>query len=90
MSFRLERSLLPGDLDEALRREAREGLTATPKRMRSRWIWDARAAELYERIMELPDYYLPEAERSILRKRAGEIAAAPGRERLSSSARAPR
>ena len=76
MSFRLERSLLPGDLDEALRREAREGLTATPKRMRSRWIWDARAAELYERIMELPEYYLPEAERSILRHRVGEIAAA--------------
>ncbi len=38
--------------------------------MRSRWIWDARAAELYERIMELPEYYLPEAERSILRVRA--------------------
>ena len=75
MSFRLERSLRPGDLDEALRREAREGLTATPKRMRSRWIWDARAAELYERIMELPEYYLPGAERSILRQRAGEIAA---------------
>ena len=74
MSFRLERSLRPGDLDEALRREAREGFTATPKRMRSRWIWDARAAELYERIMELPEYYLPEAERSILHERAGEIA----------------
>jgi len=75
LSFRLERSLRPGYLDEALRREAREGLTATPKRMRSRWIWDARAAELYERIMELPEYYLPGAERSILRQRAGEIAA---------------
>lgn len=76
MSFRLERSLRTGELAEALRREAREGLTATPKRMRSRWIWDARAAELYERIMELPGYYLPDAERSILRQRAGEVAAA--------------
>jgi L-histidine N-alpha-methyltransferase len=74
LSFRLERELRPGELAEALHREARDGLTATPKRMRSRWIWDARAAELYERIMELPEYYLPEAERSILRERAGEIA----------------
>ncbi len=78
MSFRLERDLRPGELAEALRREARDGLTATPKHMRSRWIWDARGAELYERIMELPEYYLPEAERSILRERAGEIAETAG------------
>ena len=76
MSFRLERGLRPGELAEALRSEARNGLAATPKRMRSRWIWDSRAAELYERIMELPEYYLPAAECSILRQRAGEIAAA--------------
>jgi L-histidine Nalpha-methyltransferase len=76
LSFRLERSLRPGELAEALRLEARKGLTATPKRMRSRWIWDARAAELYERIMELPEYYLPEAERRLLHRFAGEIGAA--------------
>jgi L-histidine N-alpha-methyltransferase len=78
LSFRLQRDLRPGELAEALRREARDGLTATPKHMRSRWIWDARGAELYERIMELPEYYLPEAERSILRERAGEIAETAG------------
>jgi L-histidine Nalpha-methyltransferase len=76
LSFRLERSLRPGELAEALRREAREGLTAKPKRMRSRWIWDARGAELYERIMELPEYYLPEAERGLLRRHAGAVSAA--------------
>jgi L-histidine N-alpha-methyltransferase len=76
VSFRIERSLRPGELAEALRREATEGLTARPKRMRSRWIWDACAAELYERIMELPEYYLPEAERGLLRRHAGEIGAA--------------
>lgn len=75
MSFRLERLLGADDLAEQLRREAREGLTATPKRMRSRWIWDARAASLYEQIMELPDYYLPGAERAILERRARKIAA---------------
>ena len=76
MSFRLERLLEPGELVEQLRYEAREGLTAVPKRMRSRWLWDERASEIYERIMELPEYYLPRAERSILEARATEIALA--------------
>jgi L-histidine N-alpha-methyltransferase len=75
LTFRLERLLDPADLAEELRREARERLTATPKRMRSRWLWDARGAELYERIMALPPYYLSRAERAILERRAGEIAA---------------
>jgi len=44
--------------------------------MRSRWLWDARASELYERIMELPDYYLPRAEEKLLERYAGEIASA--------------
>lgn len=75
MTFRLERLLTPADLSEQLRREARDGLTATPKRMRSRWLWDERGSELYERIMELPDYYLPRAEQALLEEHAGEIAA---------------
>jgi L-histidine N-alpha-methyltransferase len=75
VSFRLERLLGERDLAEALRREAREGLTATPKRMRSRWVWDARGSELFERITALPDYYLTRAERSALEAHAAEIAA---------------
>ncbi len=75
MSFRLERRLHPGDLAGQLRREAREGLTKTPKQLRSRWIWDARGSALYERIMELPEYYLPGAERAILEDHAVDIAA---------------
>ena len=74
MSFRLERLLGPDDLTEQLRREVREGLTAAPKRLRSRWIWDAQGSALYERIMELPEYYLPRAERAILLAHAEEIA----------------
>jgi L-histidine N-alpha-methyltransferase len=74
LSFRLERPLSPDDLAEQLRREARQGLTGRPKRLRSRWIWDARGSALYERIMDLPDYYLPRAERAILEARAAEIA----------------
>jgi L-histidine Nalpha-methyltransferase len=74
LSFRLERLLGPDELAAQLRREARQGLTGRPKRLRSRWIWDARGSALYERIMELPEYYLPRAERALLEARAGEVA----------------
>jgi len=73
VSFRLERRLGADRLAEQLRHEAREGLTGNPKQMRSRWIWDERGSDLYGRIMELPQYYLPGAEREILAARAGEI-----------------
>ena len=75
MSFRLERRLGANELAEQLRREAREGLTASPKFMRSRWVWDARGAELYDRIMELPQYYLPQVERPLLAAHAGDVEA---------------
>ncbi|MGH3012080.1 MAG: L-histidine N(alpha)-methyltransferase [Gaiellaceae bacterium] len=78
MSFRLEVRLDPSDLAAQLRREARAGLTKDPKQLRSRWIWDARGSALYERIMELPEYYLPGAERMILEDHVDEIAAAAG------------
>jgi L-histidine Nalpha-methyltransferase len=75
VSFRLKRRTTREQLLEQLRREAREGLTASPKRMRSRWVWDGRGSDLYARIMELPQYYLPQAEREILAARAPEIEA---------------
>jgi L-histidine N-alpha-methyltransferase len=75
LSFRLERRLDPDYLARELSRDAREGLTATPKAMRSRWLWDERGSALYERIIELPEYYLFRAERALLESRAGEIAA---------------
>lgn len=74
MTFRLERRLDATDLAENLRREARSGLAANPKHMRSRWLWDERGSALYDQIMDLPDYYLPEAERALLRRHASEIA----------------
>jgi L-histidine Nalpha-methyltransferase len=75
VSFRLERRLGAAELAEQLRREAREGLTASPKFMRSRWVWDARGAELYDRIMELPQYYLPQVERPLLAAHADDVEA---------------
>jgi L-histidine N-alpha-methyltransferase len=75
LSFRLERRLDPDYLAHELSRDAREGLTATPKAMRSRWLWDEHGSALYERIIELPEYYLFRAEQALLESRVGEIAA---------------
>jgi L-histidine N-alpha-methyltransferase len=58
-----------------LRKEARLGLTATPKELQPKWFYDERGSELFDAITRLPEYYLTRAERSILERYAGEIAA---------------
>lgn len=59
----------------ALRAEARLGLTSTPKELQPMWFYDERGSELFDAITRLPEYYLTRAERSVLERRAGEIAA---------------
>lgn len=58
-----------------LREEVRLGLTSTPKELQPKWFYDRRGSELFDAITQLPDYYLTRAERSILERHAGEIAA---------------
>jgi L-histidine N-alpha-methyltransferase len=70
--------LRPDDLDIALRRDARTGLTATPKDMPPVWFYDDRGCELYEAITRTPEYYPFRTERELLRTDAGEIARAAG------------
>ena len=74
--------LTDADADTALRTDARAGLTSTPKVLPPKWFYDAAGSELFERITELPEYYPFQAEREILRARAGEVAAASGAECL--------
>ncbi len=74
--------LTPADGVEALRSDARAGLTASPKDLPPKWFYDATGSELFELITKLPEYYPFEAEREILRDRAAEIAAASGAESL--------
>ncbi len=62
----------------ALRRDVRDGLTASPKTLPPKWFYDARGSELFERITRLPEYYPTRAEREILADRSGEIARASG------------
>src|SRR5207253_2199765 len=58
-----------------LREEVRLGLTSTPKELQPKWFYDERGSELFDAITRLPEYYLTRAERSILERHAGEIAA---------------
>jgi L-histidine N-alpha-methyltransferase len=70
--------LVPDDLRAALRRDARAGLTSTPKAMPPVWFYDDRGCELYEAITRTPEYYPFRTERDLLRARAADIAAAAG------------
>ena len=75
-ALRVERRLPEGFLANALRADARAGLTASPKTIPAKWDYDERGSELFEKITRLDEYYLTRAERSILRSVAGQIAAA--------------
>ena len=69
-------NLLPAGYRAAsLRADAQAGLTATPKWLPPKWFYDAQGSALFEKITELPEYYPTQAERSILRAVAPEIAA---------------
>jgi L-histidine Nalpha-methyltransferase len=70
----LDRRLPPDLLINAVRADAREGLTASPKYIPSKWLFDTKGSELWERITQLPEYYPFKTERDILRAAADEIA----------------
>src|SRR5439155_379338 len=74
----LDRRLPPGFLEEALRADARTGLTAVPKSLPPKWFYDAQGSALFDKITELPEYYPTRAEREILRASAAGIAAQTG------------
>ena len=77
-ALRVVRCLPDGFLAEALREDARAGLSATPKVLPPKWFYDECGSELFEKITRLDEYYPTRAERSILAAVAPEIAAATG------------
>lgn len=58
--------------------EALAGLSNSPKRLPSKYFYDARGSELFERICEQPEYYPTRTELAIMREHVGGIAAALG------------
>ena len=74
--------LPPHYLESELRKDVLAGLTAEPKSLPPKWFYDDRGSKLFERIMELPEYYPTRAEREILEQCAPDMAAASPAETL--------
>jgi L-histidine N-alpha-methyltransferase len=62
--------------------ELRASLGEEPPRLPSKYFYDDRGSELFERITELPEYYQTRTEAAILAGAAGRIAALTGAEEL--------
>jgi L-histidine N-alpha-methyltransferase len=71
-------SHLDGSEERSLADDALDGLTRPFKELPPKHFYDARGAELFDQICELPEYYPTRAERSILEERAAEIAEVTG------------
>lgn len=57
----------------AFAEEVRAGLAAHPRRLSSKWFYDARGDELFQAIMAAPEYYLTDCEREIYRHCGPEL-----------------
>jgi L-histidine Nalpha-methyltransferase len=66
---------LPGDDREATTREIIEGMLRPQKRLPSKYFYDAQGSRLFEKICDLPEYYLTRTELAVLRKYASDIMA---------------
>jgi L-histidine N-alpha-methyltransferase len=60
-------------VNDAVTREARAGLTASPKTLSPWLFYDEAGSHLFEEITELPEYYLTRTERAIFAANAEEI-----------------
>ena len=58
---------------DSLARAVREGLTASRKRLPCRFFYDAEGSRLFEKITELPEYYLTRAGLEIMQERVAEL-----------------
>jgi L-histidine Nalpha-methyltransferase len=67
----------PGE-ERALADDVLDGLTRPFKEIPPKHFYDARGAELFDRICELPEYYPTRAEAAILRARSDAVAARTG------------
>lgn len=78
----LDVHLSPDDAETALRKDARDGLTAAEKWLAPKWFYDARGSDLFEDITRLPEYYPTRTEKALLRAHAGDIARVSGADTL--------
>ncbi|WP_240625487.1 L-histidine N(alpha)-methyltransferase [Spirosoma pollinicola] len=62
----MEPQTVSSDIDPALVDEVRTGLQQTPKRLSSRFFYDAEGSRIFAEIMRSPDYYLTRSEYEVL------------------------
>src|SRR6202163_1231857 len=60
-------------LDEVL-----TGLSTSPRTLPCKFFYDERGAELFQKICELPEYYITRTETELLRRHGGEMAESIG------------
>lgn len=65
---------LAQNLDTQFKQEVFDGLTAYPKYLSSKYIYDKAGDKLFQDIMKMPEYYLTDAEFSILETYKGQLA----------------
>jgi L-histidine N-alpha-methyltransferase len=82
MTVRVDVHLAATDLNDALRADARRGLTATPKDLPPKWFYDDRGSQLFDEITRLEEYYPTRRERSILEAHADDITDVSGADTL--------
>ena len=63
------------DSPEQFRTEVIGGLTSTPKRLSSKYFYDKKGDELFQQIMECPEYYLTRCELDIFQNQRQKLAA---------------
>jgi L-histidine N-alpha-methyltransferase len=71
-------SHLGGAHERSLADDVLDGLTRPFKELPPKHFYDARGAELFDRICELPEYYPTRAERAILEQNAAELSSLTG------------
>lgn len=72
-TFAIAAEAISTSTNEAVAREARAGLSTTPKTLSPWLFYDEEGSHLFEQITGLPEYYLTRTERSIFAAHADEI-----------------
>lgn len=62
-----------GSFRKTAEEDIRRGLTGDPKSLPPKYFYDSRGSELFERITELPEYYLTRVEKGLLASLAEEL-----------------
>jgi L-histidine N-alpha-methyltransferase len=78
----IEGSLQDAGVDPTFWYDVRRGLSAKPRSIPARWLYDRSGSELFEAITGLPEYYQTRTERAILSGAAAEVASVTGEGRV--------